>query len=122
MNASRLLIVDDEPSILTMLRIILQSEGLEVETARNSAEARAILAKQSFDVVITDMRMETPVSGMEVAGFAKASPAKPGVLLLSAFPLQTSEWAGFADAYLQKGGDVRDLIAVVQNLLRVRAA
>lgn len=118
----RILIVDDEASILTMLKIILQSESIEVETAASSAAARAALGKQSFDVVITDMRMETPVSGMEVAGFAKESPHKPAVVILSAFPLQTTEWAGFADAYLQKGGSVQDIIAVVENLLRVRAA
>jgi hypothetical protein len=36
--------------------------------------------------------------------------------------MQTSEWAGFADAYLQKGGSVTELVDVVENLLRARAA
>jgi hypothetical protein len=43
-------------------------------------------------------------------------------VILSAFPMQTSEWAGFADAYLQKGGSVTELVDVVENLLRARAA
>jgi DNA-binding response OmpR family regulator len=75
-----------------------------------------------FDVVVTDMRMETPASGMEVAGFARECASHPSVVILSAFPLQTSEWAGFADAYLQKGGSIHELIEVVENLLRTRAA
>lgn len=118
----RVLVVDDEPAITMMLRMILSSEGLEVSTAGNAAEAQSVLAKAEFDVVVTDMRMETPVAGMQVAGFAKASRSKPAVVILSAFPMQASEWAGFADAYLQKGGSVAELVAVVENLLRARAA
>jgi DNA-binding response OmpR family regulator len=119
---SRILVVDDERSITMMLRMILESEGMEVVTANSAHEAQALLAKAEFDVVITDMRMETPTAGMEVAGFAKSAPTKPSVLILSAFALSTSEWAGFADAYLQKGGNVHEMIQVVTNLLRVRAA
>jgi DNA-binding response OmpR family regulator len=118
----RVLVVDDEPSITMMLRMILGSEGLEVSTANSAAEAQGVLAKTAFDVVVTDMRMETPVAGMQVAGFAKASRSKPAVVILSAFPMQTNEWAGFADVYLQKGGSVTELVEVVENLLRARAA
>jgi DNA-binding response OmpR family regulator len=120
--SQRVLIVDDERSITTMLRMILSAEGLSVEVANSAAEAQSVLAKNTFDIVVTDMRMESPTSGMEVAGFAKAAPSKPAVLILSAFPMQTSEWAGFADAYLQKGGSVQELVQVVTNMLRVRAA
>jgi len=118
----RVLVVDDEPAITMMLRMILSSDALEVTTASSAAEAQAALARSQFDVVVTDMRMETPVAGMQVAGFAKASKSKPAVVILSAFPMQTSEWVGFADAYLQKGGSVAELVAVVEGLLRTRAA
>jgi DNA-binding response OmpR family regulator len=118
----KVLVVDDEPAITMMLRMILGSEGLEVSTAGSAEEAQHVLTKAEFDVVVTDMRMETPVAGMKVAGFAKASKSKPAVVILSAFPMQTSEWAGFADAYLQKGGSVTELVDVVENLLRARAA
>jgi two-component system response regulator MtrA len=118
----RVLVVDDEPAITMMLRMILSSEGLEVSTASSAADAQHAMRKTEFDVIVTDMRMETSVSGMEVAGFAKASPSKPSVVILSAFPMQTSEWAGLADAYLQKGGSVTELVDVVESLLRSRAA
>jgi DNA-binding response OmpR family regulator len=120
--AERILVVDDERSITMMLRMILEAEGWTVETASSAGEALRVLRASEFDIVITDMRMETPVSGMEVAGFAKASKARPAVVILSAFPLQTSDWVGRADAYLQKGGSVHEMIAVVTELLRARAA
>ena len=119
---SRVLVVDDERSITMMLRMILEGEGLHVVTANSATEAQTLLAKTEFDIVMTDMRMETPTAGMEVAGFAKSAPSKPSVLILSAYPLQTADWAGFADAYLQKGGSVEEMLQVVSNLLRVRAA
>jgi DNA-binding response OmpR family regulator len=120
--AQRILVVDDERGITTMLRMIFEAEGWSVETASSAAEAQHVLRASEFDVVVTDMRMESPVSGMEVAGFAKASPSKPAVVILSAYPLQTSDWVGRADAYLQKGGSVPEMIAVISELLRSRAA
>lgn len=118
----RVLVVDDERSITMMLRMILTGEGHEVDTASSAAEAQRILTNGAFDVVITDMRMETPTAGMEVAGFARECKSHPSVVILSAFPMQTNEWVGFADAYLQKGGSIRDLIEVVDTLMRYRAA
>jgi CheY-like chemotaxis protein len=118
----RILVVDDERSITMMLRMILEGEGMKVVTANSAAEAQTILAKAEFDLVMTDMRMESPTSGMEVAGFAKSAPSKPSVMILSAYPLHAADWAGFADAYLQKGGSVDDMLQVIANLLRVRAA
>lgn len=120
--SQRILVVDDERGITTMLRMIFESKGWEVLTASSAAEALHILRGEEFDVVVTDMRMETAVSGMEVAGFAKESKSKPAVVILSAFPLQTGDWVGRADAYLQKGGNVHEMIDVVSELLRARAA
>jgi DNA-binding NtrC family response regulator len=120
--SQRILVVDDERGITMMLRMIFETEGWEVETASSAGEALHILRSLEFDVVVTDMRMETAVSGMEVAGFAKESRTKPAVVILSAFPLQTADWVGRADAYLQKGGSVREMIDVVSELLRARAA
>lgn len=120
--AEKILVVDDERGITMMLRMIFEGEGWQVETAASAREAQAILRLQEFDIVVTDMRMETPLSGMEVAGFAKEAKSRPSVVVLSAFPMQAADWRGYADAYLQKGGSVKDLIALVGDLLRARAA
>lgn len=120
--AERILVVDDERSITMMLRMIFEGEGWQVESAASAHEAQALLRAQEFDMVVTDMRMETAVAGMEVAGFAKESKSQPAVIILSAYPMHSSDWTGYADAYLQKGGSVTELISVVSQLLRARAA
>lgn len=56
-KAARVLIVDDEPDLRTLYELSLLRQGYLVESAGNLAEAEALLARQGFEVVITDMRL-----------------------------------------------------------------
>ncbi len=53
----RVLVVDDEESILALLRDVLTADGHTVDTARNGAEALTLLAKHGYDLLITDIKM-----------------------------------------------------------------
>ena len=53
----RVLVVDDEPPQLEILRLILGSEGYEVATAASGKSALGALRRQGFDVVLTDLKM-----------------------------------------------------------------
>ena len=55
--SSRVLIVDDEPDILFMIKVILRSEGYEVVAASGVAEARAQLSEDNPDLVLLDLRL-----------------------------------------------------------------
>jgi CheY-like chemotaxis protein len=106
MPVPRILIVDDEASILSLLRLVLESENYEVGTAVSAAEATQKLAEERFDLIITDIRMETPTAGFEVVRTARRNSPEVPVALLTAFPVPTSDWkqAG-ADALFMKGMD-----------------
>ena len=56
-EAARILLVDDEPAILEILRQALLAEGFEVETAANGNEAVQRAKRQLFDLVLTDLIM-----------------------------------------------------------------
>ena len=56
-ETSRILLVDDEPAILEVLRRALMAEGFEVETAANGTEAVQHAKRQLFDLVLTDLIM-----------------------------------------------------------------
>ena len=56
-NALRVLIVDDEPSVLDVLHQALSQEGFVVENAQNGSEALKLIVKQKPDLIISDMRM-----------------------------------------------------------------
>lgn len=54
---SRILVVDDEPSITDGLRLLLGSEGYQVETASNLGSGIGAFKRQSFDLVLTDLHL-----------------------------------------------------------------
>src|SRR5262245_55517746 len=66
----RILIVDDEPSMRDMLRIVLRRDGYDVVVAANGAEAIAILEKERVDLLLSDIRMPD-VGGVDVLRAAK---------------------------------------------------
>ena len=56
--SARVLVVDDEPLIVTGLRVFLEDEGMQVDSAASGEEAAAIVSNDSgFDVCIMDMRL-----------------------------------------------------------------
>jgi CheY-like chemotaxis protein len=117
----RVLIVDDETSILGLLRTVLESEAFEVHTARSAAEAKSRLQQTTFDLVLTDMRMETPIAGYDVVRAARQLERSPVVVILTAFPMPPSDWrASGADALLVKGANILDLPQTLRTLLKAK--
>lgn len=57
MTKRRILIVDDEPHVIRVLRLTLEREGYGIETAANGAEALEKIAEARPDVLITDLQM-----------------------------------------------------------------
>jgi DNA-binding response OmpR family regulator len=112
------LVVDDEPSILFTLSLVLKSRGFEVQTASSAKAAKERLAQTTFNLVVTDLSMETPTAGYEVIQAAKQLTKKPATLVISGFPDLLSKWeTEGADAMVQKPTEVSELLAVIENLL-----
>jgi DNA-binding response OmpR family regulator len=70
MSQRRVLVVDDEPRILDIVRYFLEQGGYEVETAPGGEKALAAVKKTPFDVAVLDIVLEGD-SGYEVAGKLK---------------------------------------------------
>lgn len=114
----RILLVDDELTILLTLKAVLEISGFEVETAASAREGRSRIKTHTYDMVITDMRMESESSGLEVVQAAKAAPYRPAVAMLTAFPLPGSEWDDEgADKMLVKPMNTHDLLTQLEALL-----
>ena len=114
----RILLVDDELTILLTLKAVLEISGFQVETAASAREARAKIKTHEYDMVITDMRMESESSGLEVVQAAKKAPYRPAVAMLTAFPLPGSDWEEEgADKMLVKPMNTHDLLTQLEALL-----
>src|SRR5690242_1462774 len=99
------LLVDDEAAILRMLAKVLEMDGFTVSTASSAAQGTAMLAgEERFDLVITDLQMESTLAGFEVIRAAGRVVPRPLIVILTAFPVPATEWkeAG-ADALFVKG-------------------
>jgi CheY-like chemotaxis protein len=116
--AIRALVVDDEPNILVTLGLVLRSQGFEVQTASSGKAAIACLAQSAFDLIVTDLSMETPTAGYDIVQAARKQPSKPATLVISGFPDLLSRWEiEGADAGLQKPAEVPELLSTIARLL-----
>lgn len=64
MSRQKALIVDDEPDIRELLEITLGRMKLDTRSARNVKEARELLAREPFDLCLTDMRLRTAAASI----------------------------------------------------------
>ncbi|HYG35559.1 MAG TPA: response regulator [Clostridia bacterium] len=80
----RILIVDDEPFVCEAVKMMLAYDGHSVEAATNGEDALALLAKSTFDVVITDYAMPR-IRGDELAATIKARNPKQPVVMVTAY-------------------------------------
>ena len=120
-DVARVLIVDDETSVLNLLKTVLEASAFEVETAKSAMEATTRLRHAKYDLVLTDMRMETPISGYDVVRVAQQMHPRPTIAILTAFPIPSADWrSSGADALLVKGTDVMDLPKKLRSLLKLR--
>jgi DNA-binding response OmpR family regulator len=118
----KVLIVDDEPDILEMVGLLLESEGYEALTAPGGAEALALLAERAVDLVLLDIMMPE-MDGQELLRRLRADDAQRGlqVLMLTAkndIGAIARSLDGGADGFVAKPFDLDGLLELVALRLR----
>jgi adenylate cyclase len=121
----RILVVDDTPQNVKLLKRLLSATGYDVVTASSGAEALALIAGDKPDLVLLDVVM-AEMSGYQVCRAIRADPATallPVVMVTSLDPAE-ERVKGIevgADDFLSKPINQEELLARVKSLLRVRA-
>ena len=114
----RILLVDDELAILLTLRAILEMNGFEVDTAASAIEAERKMKERAFEMVITDMRMESETAGYDVIHTARQQPYDPATAILTAYPSPGAEWQmEGAQSMLVKPLNTEELVRQLEALL-----
>jgi DNA-binding response OmpR family regulator len=119
--AVRILIVDDEPSIVIPLEYLMQREGYEVTTATDGEAALQAVAERVPDLVILDVMLPR-MSGFDVCRALRSDPrhGRLRILMLSAKGRESEVSKGLAlgaDAYVTKPFSTRELVVRVRQLL-----
>lgn len=113
----RILIVDDEDSLLLTLVANLELEGFEVIGAENAARALELLHREAFDLVLTDIRMPG-MNGVELFRTIRSvSPHMP-VILMTGFAIEGMVDEAILEgafAVLPKPFDIEHVIAVLSR-------
>ncbi|MDQ7842404.1 MAG: response regulator [Armatimonadota bacterium] len=119
MATRRILVVDDEASIRDLCARVLGRAGFDVTVAGGGEEAVGRLRDETFDAVITDIRMPG-ISGLEVLDTAKRTQPGIRVVLITGFGTpQTLDRArqGGADRILTKPFNPAELLTAVRDVL-----
>jgi DNA-binding response OmpR family regulator len=114
-----ILIVDDDPQIRSLLNEYLSQNALRVSTAANGRDAMQLLADESIDLVILDLRLADE-DGMTIARSLRERLAIP-VIMLTGVREEADRVMGLelgADDYVTKPFSPRELLARIRTVLR----
>src|SRR6201988_945096 len=120
MGTTRILIVEDEPNMVSGLRDNFEFEGFEVSTALDGVAGLELALKSAPDLVILDVMMPK-MSGLEVCKQLKATRPSIPVIMRPARGQEVDKVGGLelgADDYVTKPFSIRELLARVKAVLR----
>lgn len=119
METSRILIVDDNPEIREIIRILLEGEGFDTEEAGDGQTALKLTRELSFDLIILDIMMPG-LNGYQTCIEIRKNSNAP-ILFLSARTKDSDKTLGFSsggDDYLAKPFSYNELISRAKALIR----
>jgi len=115
-HTRRVLMVDDEPSLLEGFRIAFTRAGWPVATSVSFEDARKKLLDEPFDVLITDVRLG-PFNGLQLAIIARDRDPGMGIIVFSGYddPVLQAEAAHLGARYLVKPVGFDQLLEVIDS-------
>ena len=119
-----LLVVDDEPNIREVLRIVLEAEGYDVREAATYGEAMQLLGKTTFDLVICDIVLPDG-NGLDLVRSYHAGHPDTKFVVITAHNTPAQALTALRDGaveYLSKPFDVDELKLVVEKRMQLRSA
>lgn len=120
MSPQRVLLVDDEPAILTTFEQILRGEGFVVVTASNVADGLAAMQAQAFDALITDLNIGQPADGFTLVSAMRRVQPDAVTFIITGFPAFDTALEAIrsqVDDYFVKPMDIGALLRALHNRL-----
>lgn len=118
----KILIVDDEKSILELLVVVFEKEGYAVKATPSGTKAMEWLTKQDFDLVITDIKLPE-ISGLDILRYLRENRPDIPVVLITAYGTikqAVEALKGGAADYVVKPFDIEELKIIAAHSLEKR--
>jgi DNA-binding response OmpR family regulator len=119
----RVLLVDDDEGVRTMMNLTLNAKGFDVVAAATVTEALKLIATESFDVLITDLHMPNSSDGFTVVSAMRHSQPDALTLLVSGYPDVQSAMSAIlleADEIIVKPFETGRLVDLLRDKLLTR--
>ena len=117
-NKKRILIVEDDEEMRSLLKDFFEEDGFETDSASNGSEAFRKIAKEPFDLIITDIRMPG-LTGLDILpGIRKLQPEAP-IIVITAFGSEEVQQKAFergATSYLEKPIHFHNLRTLIHEM------
>jgi CheY-like chemotaxis protein len=119
MELARVLVVDDNPTTRLTLQTVLEAGGYHVESAASAAEAVGKLEESEYELVLSDLQMESPEAGLKVLAHARMMDYKPATALITSYHEANDREADLP--VLIEPEDLPELLGQVAGLISARA-
>jgi CheY-like chemotaxis protein len=116
---ARVLLVDDDMTSRLTLQTVLEAGGYAVDSAASAAEAVGKLDESQYELVLSDLQMESPEAGLKVLAYARLMDYKPATALFTSYH---DSRPSLHRSVLIKPEDVPGLLGKVADLISQRAA
>jgi CheY-like chemotaxis protein len=118
---ARVLLVDDDPASRLTLKTVLEAGGYSVDSAASAAEAVGKLDEGEYELVLSDLQMESPEAGLKVLAHARMMDYKPATALLTTYQNEKRAPSRRRNSMLIKPEDLPGLLSKVAEMISERA-
>jgi len=120
LDLARVLLVDDDPTSRLTLQTVLEAGGYHVDAAATAAEAVGKLDREEYELVLSDLQMESPEAGLKVIAHAKMMDYKPATAIVTTYHNNSMRQSNSNRSVLVEPEDVPGLLGKVANLIASR--
>ena len=120
---ARVLLADDNPTSRLTLQTVLEAGGYRVDSAASAAEAVGLLDQSEYELVVSDLSMESPEAGLKVLAHARMKEYRPATALVTSWHAEgNGETKKTKAQVLIEPEDLPELLGQVATLIGTRAS
>ena len=120
-DLARVLLVDADPASRLTLKTVLETSGYGVDSAASAAEAVVKLEESEYQLVLSDLHLESAQAGLQVLAHAKMMAYKPATAFLTTYEKARPNLPRRENSMFIKPVDIPGLLSKVADLISERA-
>ena len=118
---ARVLLADDNPTSRLTLQTVLEAGGYRVDSAASAAEAVGLLDQSEYELVLSELSMESPESGLKVLAHARMKEYRPATALVTSWHGEAGQKKAQSQVLIEPE-DLPELLGQVATLIGTRAS